>query len=46
MRVIILGTGALGCVYAARLADQAEVWMLGTWAEGIAAVQQARHPGD
>lgn len=38
MRVVVLGTGALGCVYAARLAGQAEVWMLGTWAEGIAAV--------
>ncbi len=40
MRVIILGTGALGCVYAARLAGQAEVWMLGTWAEGVAAVRR------
>ncbi len=41
MRIAILGTGALGCVYAARLAEQAEVWMLGTWAEGVAAVQRA-----
>lgn len=40
MRIAILGTGALGCVYAARLADRAEVWMLGTWPEGIAAVQR------
>jgi 2-dehydropantoate 2-reductase len=55
MRVVILGTGALGCVFAARLAAVGqngilphtaesryfgEVWMLGTWAEGIAAVQQ------
>ena len=40
MRIAILGTGALGCVYAARLAARAEVWMLGTWAEGIAAVQR------
>ncbi len=40
MRVVILGTGALGCVFAARLADQAEVWMLGAWAEGISAVQR------
>lgn len=40
MRVAVLGTGALGCVYAARLAGQAEVWMLGTWAEGVAAVQR------
>lgn len=40
MRVAILGSGALGCVYAARLAGQAEVWMLGTWAEGLAAVRR------
>lgn len=40
MRMVVLGSGALGCVYAARLAGQAEVWMLGTWAEGIAAVQR------
>lgn len=39
MRVAILGTGALGCVFAARLAAAAEVWMVGTWAEGVAAVQ-------
>ncbi|OIO94845.1 MAG: hypothetical protein AUK03_06230 [Anaerolineae bacterium CG2_30_64_16] len=41
MRIAVLGTGALGCVFAARLAGQAEVWMLGTWAAGIAAVQRA-----
>lgn len=40
MRIAILGTGALGCVFAARLAAVAEVWMLGAWAEGIAAVQR------
>ncbi len=39
MRIAVLGTGALGCVFAARLAAAAEVWMLGTWAEGVAAVQ-------
>jgi 2-dehydropantoate 2-reductase len=39
MRVAILGTGALGCIFAARLAAHAEAWMLGTWAEGVAAVQ-------
>ena len=41
MYVVILGTGALGCVFAAHLAARAEVWMLGSWAEGIAAVQRA-----
>lgn len=40
MRVAILGTGALGCVFAARLADHAEVWMLGSWEQGVAAVQR------
>ena len=38
--VAILGTGALGCVFAAQLAACADVWMLGTWAEGVAAVQR------
>jgi 2-dehydropantoate 2-reductase len=40
MRIAILGTGALGCVFAAHLATRADVWMLGSWAEGIAAVQR------
>lgn len=39
MRVLILGTGALGCVFAARLAAHADVTMLGAWAEGVAAVR-------
>lgn len=41
MRIAILGTGALGCLFAAHLARRAEVWMLGTWAEGIAAVRRS-----
>ncbi len=40
MRVAVLGTGALGCVFASHLSEHAEVWMLGTWAEGIAAVRR------
>jgi 2-dehydropantoate 2-reductase len=40
MRVVVLGTGALGCVFAARLARAAEVWMLGTWQAGLAAVKE------
>jgi 2-dehydropantoate 2-reductase len=40
MRVVVLGTGALGCVFSARLAELAEVWMLGTWQEGLAAVKR------
>jgi 2-dehydropantoate 2-reductase len=41
MRVVVLGSGALGCVFAARLAPVAEVWMLGTWQEGLGAVERA-----
>ncbi len=41
MRVVVLGTGALGCLFAAHLAAHAEVWMLGTWAEALAAVERA-----
>jgi 2-dehydropantoate 2-reductase len=40
MRIAFLGTGALGCVFAAHLAARADVWMLGSWAEGVAAVQR------
>jgi 2-dehydropantoate 2-reductase len=40
MRVVVLGTGALGCVFSAKLAEVAEVWMLGTWTDGVAAVQR------
>jgi 2-dehydropantoate 2-reductase len=40
MRVAVLGTGALGCVFAARLAAHAEVWVLGTWAEGVRAIRE------
>ena len=40
MRIAILGTGALGCVFAAHLAAWADVWMLGSWVEGVAAAQR------
>ena len=40
MRIAVLGAGALGCVFAAHLAARAQVWMLGSWTEGIAAVQR------
>ena len=39
MRVAILGTGALGCVFAGRLSGHVETWMLGSWAESVAAVR-------
>lgn len=39
MRVTILGTGAMGCLFGARLAEHAEVILLGTWREAIAAIR-------
>ena len=39
MRIAVIGTGALGCIYAARLAAHAEVSMLGTWAQGVEAIR-------
>ncbi|MGA2821540.1 MAG: 2-dehydropantoate 2-reductase [Anaerolineales bacterium] len=39
MRVTILGTGAMGCLFGARLAAHAEVILLGTWREAIAAIR-------
>ncbi len=39
MRIAVIGTGALGCIYAARLAAHADVCMLGTWAEGVEAIR-------
>ncbi len=38
MRITILGTGALACLFGARLAGIAEVVLLGTWQVGIAAL--------
>jgi 2-dehydropantoate 2-reductase len=39
MRVAVIGTGALACVYAARLAGHADVCMFGAWPEGVAAIR-------
>lgn len=39
MRIAVIGTGALACVYAARLAVHAKVQMLGSWREGVAAIR-------
>ncbi len=39
MNIAVLGTGALACVYAARLANFANVAMFGTWAEGVNAIR-------
>lgn len=40
-RILIVGTGALACLFAARLrAENVPVTMLGTWREGLAALRQ------
>ena len=39
MRVTLLGTGALACLLGARLSRVADVTLVGTWAEGVAALQ-------
>lgn len=40
MRVIILGTGAMACLFGARLAAVADVTLVGTWAEGLTAIEE------
>ena len=40
MRIAILGTGAMACLFGARLAAVAEVTLIGTWAEGLAAIEE------
>jgi 2-dehydropantoate 2-reductase len=37
-RILIVGTGAMAGLFAARLAQHAEVTMLGTWKKGLAAL--------
>ena len=39
MKIGIVGTGAMGCVYAALLCDAGnEVWAVDSWAEHVAAM--------
>jgi 2-dehydropantoate 2-reductase len=40
MKIAIIGTGAMGCLFAAKLARFADVTMLGTWREGIWALKE------
>jgi len=40
MRVLLFGSGAMSCFFAARLAGVAQVTIIGTWVEGIDAVRQ------
>ena len=39
-RLLILGTGAMACWYAGRLAQYADVTLAGQWVEGLAALRQ------
>jgi 2-dehydropantoate 2-reductase len=39
-RILIVGTGAMACLFAARLAPMVDVIMLGTWQEGIRALRE------
>lgn len=39
-RLLIVGSGALACLFGAKLAASTEVTLLGTWREGLEAIQQ------
>ncbi|MFA9492021.1 MAG: ketopantoate reductase family protein [Anaerolineales bacterium] len=40
-RTVIVGTGALACLYAARLAPHTAITMLGTWQEGLEVIRES-----
>jgi len=40
MRVVLFGTGAMACLFGARLACAAEVTLVGTWTEAIDAIRE------
>jgi 2-dehydropantoate 2-reductase len=40
MRIVIFGTGAMACLFGARLSSVSEVTLMGTWADGIAAMRK------
>lgn len=40
MRIAIIGVGAMGCLFGARLAPLADVVLVGTWPEGVAALRE------
>jgi 2-dehydropantoate 2-reductase len=40
MRIVLFGAGAMACLFGARLAQTAEVTLVDTWAEGIAAIRE------
>ena len=40
MRIVLFGAGAMACLFGARLAETAEVTLVDSWAEGIAAIRE------
>ena len=40
-RTVIVGTGALACLFAARLAPHTAITMLGTWQEGLEVIRKS-----
>ena len=40
MRIIIFGTGAMSCLFAARLAHEAQVTLIDTWDEAITTIRE------
>jgi 2-dehydropantoate 2-reductase len=40
MRVILMGTGGMSCLFAARLSKAAHVTLVGTWTEAITAIRE------
>jgi 2-dehydropantoate 2-reductase len=40
MQLTLLGTGAMACLFGARLAGVAETTLVGAWAEGLAAIEE------
>ena len=40
-RTVIVGTGALACLFAARLAPHTAITMLGTWQEGLEVIRRS-----
>ncbi|MCJ7708731.1 MAG: hypothetical protein MUO38_14085, partial [Anaerolineales bacterium] len=38
--VLIVGTGAMACLFGARLSPHTDVTLLGTWPEGVAAARE------
>jgi 2-dehydropantoate 2-reductase len=41
MKLTIVGTGAMACLFGARLARAAQVTLIGSWTDGIAAIRES-----